>query len=476
MTSSDDQAAQELKAFFKSVFVIEDSKEMPEFTDRTKNGSTLSEFSVTPEEVCRKLEGLKSDKSPGPDSLHPAMLKKLAGVLCTPLATLFNLSLKSGQLPDDWKCANVTAIHKKGNRSDVGNYRPVSLTSVPCKIMESLIRSQMLDFLDSQAQLAHEQHGFTHGRSCLTNLLESLEEWTRSLDDGFGLDIVFLDYQKAFDTVPHKRLIKKLRSYGINGNLLKWIEEFLIGRKMRVVLNESVTDWEKVLSGVPQGSVLGPLLFLLYVNDIPEVVKCSVRMFADDTKIWQVIRDEKDCLKLQEDLQSLEAWSEKWLLRFNAAKCKIMHMGRDSGAKYHLYDSNELKELKITEVERDLGILVSKHLRWGEQCGKAAGKAMSVLGMIRRTFEMLDEKGFILLYNTYVRPHLEYCVQAWSPYLKKDIECLEKIQRRATKMIFGYSKLTYNERLKRLKLFTLEQRRERGNLIEVFKILTRERG
>ena len=149
-------------------------------------------------------------------------------------------------------------------------------------------------------------------------------------------------------------------------------------------------------------------------------------------------------------------------------------MGRDSGIKYHLWESKEQKELIGTDLERDLGIMVSKDLKWGEQCGKAAKKAMSVLGMIRRTFDTrtIDEKSFILLYNTYVRPHLEYCVQAWSPYLKKDIECLEKVQRRATKMIYGFSKLTYEERLKRLKLFTLEQRRMRGDLIEAYKIIT----
>ena len=225
----------------------------------------------------------------------------------------------------------------------------MSLTSVPCN-MESLIREQMLEFLNSQTQMTTEQHGFTRGKSCLTNLLEALEEWTKALDDGFGLDIVFLDYQKAFDTVPHKRLLKKLKSYGISGNVLKWIEDFLLERRMRVVLNDSVTSWEQVLSGVPQDSVLGPLLFLLYVNDLPDVVKCSTKMFADDTKVWQIIRDKNDSLKLQKDLQSLEAWSEKWLLRFNAAKCKIMHMGRDSGIKYHLWESKEQKELIGTDL------------------------------------------------------------------------------------------------------------------------------
>jgi hypothetical protein len=238
---------------------------------------------------------------------------------------------------------------------------------------------------------------------------------------------------------------------------------------MRVVLNECDTDWEEVLSGVPQGSVLGPLLFLLYVNDIPDVVESSVRLFADDTKMWKVIRNTDDRDKLQQDLGSLDQWSERWLLRFNTAKCKLMRIGKDSEIKYTLNDNGVQKELIKSGLEKDLGVWISSDLKWKEQCCKAANKGMSVLGMIRRTFKIVNEAAFKILYNTYVRPHLEYCVQAWCPHYRKDIDCLEKVQRRATKMVFGLEKFTYEERLERLKLFSLEQRRERGDLIEVYK-------
>jgi ribonucleases P/MRP protein subunit RPP40 len=330
----------------------------------------------------------------------------------------------------------------------------------------------VIEYMESQNSMSREQHGFTVGRSCLTNLLESMEDWTQALDEGYGIDVVFLDYQKAFDTVPHRRLVRKLNGYGIRGKVLAWIENFLSNRSMRVVLGENATDWVKVLSGVPQGSVLGPLLFLLYVNEIPDTVKSTIKMFADDTKIWRVLRKNEDPEILQEDLHRLEKWSEEWLLRFNAAKCKVMHIGGLSGAKYTLQDGTIRRDLAHCISEKDLGLYVRNDLKWSEQCSKAASKASSVLGMIKRAFRTVDRDGFKILYNTYVRPQLEYCAQVWSPHYKKDVECLEKIQRRATCLVRGFQKMKYEQRLKELELMTLQQRRKRGDLIETYKIMS----
>ncbi len=422
LTGNDQETAEELCKFFQSVF-LEEGQE-PILGLRKKEG-VMEGVEITPEEVYMKLKELKGDKSPGPDGIHPMVLKRMANVLSVPLAILYNRSLQMQEIPEDWRCADVISIFKKGRRTEVGNYRPVSLTSIPCKIMESLIRDAILRYANSQELMTKEQHGFTKGRSCLTNLLEALEDWTKALDEGYGVDVVFLDYQKAFDTVPHRRLLGKLESYGIGGETLKWIENFLGNRKMRVMLNGKSTDWIKVTSGVPQGSVIGPLLFLLYVNDIPNEVDSPIKLFADDTKIWRVIRSVDDTYKLQEDLEALERWSEKWLLKFNAGKCKVMRMG--SNEKVGWYSLDE-------QGERDVD-------------------------------------GFRILYNCYVRPHLEYCVQAWSPHLKRDMECLEKVQRRATKIVKGFGKISYKERLVRLKLYSLEERRTRGDLIETYKLI-----
>src|SRR6218665_4018006 len=213
------------------------------------------------------------------------------------------------------------------------------------------------------------------------------------------------------------------------------------------------------------------LLFLIYVNELPDIIESSVRMFADDTKLWRKIQNEEDEQILQQDLDRLENWSETWLLKFNASKCKVMQIGRKRNVNYHLRSGMDIVNLTETEMEKDLGVWIDKDLKWSHPCRKAASKAMSVLGMIKRSFKHIDVESFKILYNTYIRPHLEYCVQVWNPYHKNDIECLEKVQRRPTKLIRVLAKVSYEERLQKLGLFTLERRRMRGDLIETYKIL-----
>lgn len=181
-----------------------------------------------------KVMKLQTDKSPGPDGIHPLLLQECAASVAEPLSLIFQKSFELGTLPDDWKTAHIVPIFKKGSKTDKANYRPVSLTSVPCKIMESIIKDRMKQFLDSNGVISDAQHGFMQGRSCLTNLLETLENWTKALDEGYGIDVLYLDYRKAFDSVPIQRLIEKLKVYGITGNLLQWIESFLTLRTMRV--------------------------------------------------------------------------------------------------------------------------------------------------------------------------------------------------------------------------------------------------
>jgi hypothetical protein len=385
-------------------------------------------------------------------------------------------SYESGILPEDWKMANISPIFKKGSRTDAANYRPVALTAVLCKVMERIIRDKMVEYLEKNELLSAHQHGFTRKRSCLTNLLETFEEWTQALDAGYGVDVVYLDYRKAFDTVPTKRLMEKVRQFGFDGRVLAWIGNFLKDRKTRVSLRGCRSGWRDVLSGVPQGSVLGPILFLIFVNDLPDWMRSSIKMFADDTKLWRKIRSPVDQKELQEDLDRLMSWTDKWLLKLNLEKCKVMHIGKLPTTMYQLKGTNGLVELKESKVERDLGVQVTNDMKSATQCNKAAGKANAVAGLVRRHFKRLDKHDFLLIYKTYIRPHLEYCIQAWSPHMKKDIRRLEAVQRRATKLVVGMKKLGYEERLHRLGLTTLERRRQRGDLIETYKLLTGKEG
>ena len=221
------------------------------------------------------------------------------------------MSFDQSILPLDWKSANVSPIFKKGSKKDKGNYRPVSLTCHACKIMERILKDEIVNFLEENNKITSSQHGFRSKKSCLTNLLEFMERALRCLDEGDPVDVLFFDLQKAFDKVPHRRLLFKLHRLGIQGKLLKWIEEWLRGRTQRVVMNGFASGWEEVISGVPQGSVLGPILFLVYINDMEDKVLSYFWKFADDSKIMRKVDSVNDILMLKQDLQNLEEWSSQ---------------------------------------------------------------------------------------------------------------------------------------------------------------------
>jgi len=469
-TSSDGEVAEVLNDYFQSVFTSESDT-----VELSHDGvAQLSEVSITELEVFEALSSLKPNKAPGPDNLNPQVLKYCAGSLAKPLFLLFTESLNTGVLPSDWRQANVTPIFKKGCKVSPENYRPVSLTSQVVKVLESLVRSRVLGFLDDNEIITSCQHGFIRKKSCFTNLLSTLEDWTLALDQGFGVDVAYLDFTKAFDSVPHRRLFQKLASYGFGGKLLSWLKGFLSHRYQRVVLNGSSSSWCPVTSGVPQGSVLGPLLFTLYINDIANIIHTNLSFFADDSKVYTVIRSLEDSYQLQVDLDNIQNWCQIWLLKLNLLKCKVMRVGNSlTTSGYTLNNTGTGQQVLLTEVdyEKDLGVWISNDLKPSLHCCKAAASAMRVLSMIKRSFVNPSKELFTFLYTTYVRPHLDYCSTIWSPYFAKDIDLLEKVQRRATKLIRGFSKLAYGQRLRSLGLFTLFRRRQRGDLIETFKIL-----
>ena len=471
-TLDDKETVEVLNSFFSSVFTREGDSEIPPFT-RT-HASDLNEIRVEEEEIAKILSTLNEWKAMGPDGIHPAVLKNCSLEIATPLRRIFQATLEQGRLPTDWKRANVTPIFKKGLRTEASNYRPVSLTSQTCKVMEKIINKKLQEHIMNNELLCHNQHGFTKGRSCLTNLLTAMENWTREIDDKNDVDVIYLDFAKAFDSVPHKRLLRKLEGYGITGKVLAWIKDFLQGRKQRVIYNDETSDWEQVLSGVPQGSVLGPTLFILYVMDIPDDIKSTVDMFADDTKIYRAVRNDEDAEQLQRDINTLIEWSNKWMMKFNVRKCKHMRISRQSDnpkPEYFMTDPNGPQRLESINKEKDLGVFVSNDMKVETQCTEAAKKANRALGLVTRTFKYHNPRSFTNLYKSYVRPHLEFAVQAWSPHLKKDKRTLEKVQRRATRQIPGMEGLSYQERLERTGLYSLECRRLRGDLIETFKIL-----
>ena len=323
--------------------------------------------------------------------------------------------------------------------------------------------------LSDQNLLNSSQHGFVSHRSCLTNLLEYLETLTSLLDKGHNIDVFYLDFSKAFDRVPHMRLLAKLQAHGITGDIFNWIQSWLSDRKQRVVLNGSQSDWTPVPSGVPQGSVLGPLLFIIFINDIDtavDVLHCCLLKFADDTKGLHKVDNDDDASKLQKDLDNLYKWSCDWQMLFNLEKCHVLHFGNTNS--HYNYNINGHPLLHVDE-EKDLGVIIDSTCTPSKQVSAAALKGNQVLGQLLRTFTYRDRLTF-RLYKQYVRPHLEYRVQAWCPWLQQDIDLLENVQKRAVKAVSGLVG-SYEQKLKSLNMMSLEERRLRGDMVETFKLI-----
>ncbi|MEW8548045.1 MAG: reverse transcriptase family protein, partial [Candidatus Thiodiazotropha sp.] len=307
-TTSNQEKAEVLNSYFASVFTHENWDEMPDLTDRDFD-TPLYNIAIDTSMVEKVLKELNAGKSMGPDEIHPLLLKTMPKVFSVPLTLIFQKSVNTGQVPKVWKDARVTPLFKKGQKSDPGNYRPVSLTSIVCKCMEKIIRSSILTHLVRNNHISNAQFGFRTGRSCILQLIDVMEDWSNYYENGESWDTVYLDFAKAFDSVPHKRLLHKISAYGIRGPVLSWIKDFLTGRRQYVSIKGENSSWKDVLSGVPQGSVLGPVLFVIYINDLPEVVTSIVKIFADDTKLYNT---DNNSDIIQQDLDALCSWADLW--------------------------------------------------------------------------------------------------------------------------------------------------------------------
>jgi len=454
-----------LNEFFASVFTLE-TDSLPVLEEVTS--ARITDICITEEEIVSRIGKLKEGKATGPDGIPARVIKELAREISKPLKIIFENSFSRGEVPRDWKLANVVPIFKKGEKSNPSNYRPVSLTSIPGKIMESILRDHILDFLEGNALIRDSQHGFRRRRNCLTNLLEFYDWVTKQRDEGNPVDIVYLDFAKAFDTVPHRRLRVKLEAHGIQGRTCEWVSNWLSGREQRVMVNGEVSTAVEVVSGVPQGSVLGPLLFLVYINDLDEGLEGKISKFADDTKIGFTIKGEADRARAERDLGLLDEWSKKWLMRFNKSKCKVLHIGRNNGRSLNVFGVDKLEE---ANGEKDLGITIDEEMKFSSHAQATVAKCNRVLGYIRRSIASKSSHVILPLYAALVRPLLEYGIQFWRPGNKGELAALEGVQRRATRMIKEVRGLSYEKRLEVLGLFSLERRLMRGDLIQAFKII-----
>ncbi|MBM6549301.1 hypothetical protein H7673_10610 [Streptococcus dysgalactiae subsp. equisimilis] len=466
-TSDRETVAELFRAHFSSVYSTTDRASYPVLSSRPCS-LPLDRISFEATDVHRLLNTLNPHSSLGPDGIHPRILKEAVTSLVGPLCNLFHASLNQGVLPNIWKEAVVTPIFKTGDRHDPKSYRPISLTSIPCKILERLIKRRIMAHLLSNKLISSAQHGFLPGKSCVSNLLILMDSLTQARDDGLITDAIFFDFAKAFDKVPHRPLLQKVEAYGIGGEVLSWIASFLTGRSFRVRIGDTLSEPSPVVSGVPQGSVLGPLLFLIYVNDLPESVVSPCLLYADDLKIWNSF----DNNTLQMDIDAIKCWSLDWDLPVNDSKCAHMSLGGQSSNRFVIHDDLGTQDIETLDVKKDLGVWLSSSLKFSLHHQVASKKAFAVLNMIRRTFPRIKPGDFITLYGVYVRPLLEYANTVVYSNLRKDINCLERVQRAATKMVHGLHNRPYRERLETLQLFPLDARRLRGDLILVFQLFS----
>ena len=462
---------------FQSAFTRETDSEIP--SKGTSPFTAMGEITVDPKGVLKLLNGLKVHKAPGPDGLSARVLKECSSEIAPILAYIYNESLAQGNVPDDWRQVNVAPVFKKGEKYDPANYRPVSLTCICCKTLEHIIVSNINKHLSLENILADCQHGFRSQRSCETQLVQFFHDMVSNLDRALNrghrqTDVIIMDFAKAFDKVPHRRLLYKLHHYGIRGSTHQWIASWLSERFQKVVLDGQASDPVPVLSGVPQGSVLGPVLFLIFMNDLPDNIRSSVRLFADDCVLYMNIKTITDCQILQDDLNSLGQWETDWQMKFNVAKCHSMRVTR------HLIPSNQIhfnyslhqQTLEQVQSAKYLGITITDDLEWGQHVAEFSSKATKTLGFLRRNLALAPRHTKEVAYQTLVRPQLEYAAPIWHPYNETETQKVEKVQKTAARWVCRrwHNARSVDDMLDELEWPSLEDRRLKSSLTFFYKI------
>ena len=433
---------------------------------------------ITIDEVISALNLLPPKKSSGLDGISAKLLKDAAHNIAGPLVDIFNLSLRTGIFPDDWKLAKVTPVFKDGNRNICGNYRPISVISVVAKVFEKLVYQQLKSFMIKNNILMDLQSGFRAKHSTETTLLSSTNEWLCNMDKGLFTGVLFLDLEKAFDTVDHSILLAKLEKYGIQGCSLEWFKSYLKGRKQVCSIYGKKSSVKDINYGAPQGSNLGPILFLLYINDLPNSLKMSKpSMFADDTNLACIGRNSNEIeIKLNEELENVQRWLTANKLTFNDEKTEFMLIGSRS----HLASIDNRPILKLgyrhirhVRYKKSLGMVLDEQLKWDKHNEVQCKKISNSIALLKRARPFVPRHTLIKMYNAIVLPHFNYCSTIWNDGSCSVINKLSKLQRRAARII---TSSTYDIRssqiLKDLNWKPIEVDLKNRETVMTFKALT----
>ena len=468
-TSPKDKA-EALNNQFKSVFTNETDPPADLLPD-VSPFDAMPEIHITTEGISRMLEKLKVGKAPGPDGIPAMVLHKLSRVVAPSLRAIFQLSYETGEVPDDWRLANVVPIFKDGDKTDPGNYRPISLTCIACKMMEHIIASSIMTHASRNDILYPLQHGFRAKKSCELQLTGFVSDLLNNMEENKQTDIIITDFSKAFDKVGHKRLLQKMDFYGVRGKNIRWISSFLHNRKQQVVLDGCTSSDAEVRSGVPQGSVLGPCLFLFYINDLPDQLSSKARLFADDAIMYMTIQAPEDARLLQQDLDTLSSWSRKWMMELNPRKCHAITVTRKKTRFIHQYSLNG-EILDSVSSAKYLGVTITSDLNWKQHISNICQKANNTLAFLRRNVRVHSTQLKTTAYQALVRPLLEYGCTVWDPYTVGCIQQLEMVQRRAARYVLNryHNTSSVSDMLSQLGWASLQKRREIHRLTMLYKM------
>ena len=406
----------------------------------TKTNSTFELVTTSYSKVLALLRKLNKTKATGLDKIPARLLKDCSDLIATSLCSIFNQSIISGIFPEEWKSAKVTPLFKNGQRSDPNNYRPISVTPIVAKVFERIIYDQLYDYLTANNLISSCQSGFRSLHSTVTALLEASDNWALNIDKGNVNAVVFLDLKKAFDTVDHNILLSKLEIYGISGTTHEWFKSYLHNRTQRCSVNGFLSDATSLTCGIPQGTILGPLLFIIYINDLPNCLANAVpRMYADDTHLTFASNSNENIeCKLNQDLTSVSDWLGANRLTLNKSKTEFMLIG--SWQRLRTFDNSPklvLNDFPIKQVPntKSLGVFVDEHLTWNAHIVNISKKIASGIGALKRCRSFIPIKTLRYAFSAIVQPHFDYCDIVWGNCNNTLATKLQKLQNRAARIL-----------------------------------------
>ena len=435
----------------------------------------LTDINFTEDMIATEIGNIKSDSAPGPDHFPVILLQKCAAEFSKPLHLIWRHSLDTGDIAPLLKQGVICPILKANSQRCLPkSYRPVSLTSHLIKVFERVMRISIIKFLVDNDLLPKNQHGFISGRSTLSQLLHQIEQLIRAWEEGKSTDTIYLDFAKAFDKVDHNILCHKIKRLGITGKVGVWINEFLTGRSQQVTANGALSEPAPVISGVPQGTVLGPILFIIMIDDLDcELTHSVASKYADDTRVTAVISEPDDAANFQIELQNkIYPWGPANNMLLNGEKFEHLHVGKNLNRLKSSYLDPAGNTIEEKEHIKDLGVTIANDLTWSKQIKEVVSKARVMTGWVLRTFATRDRDPMIIMWNTQVRSIMDYCSPLWAPDPKDlgNIDLLENTQRSFTRSINGMEGLDYAQRLRKLHMYSVQRRHERYKIIYLYKI------